>query len=162
VFIAWQQAVNGRVRAAAGVVSSTLVNFLVGTAALAAALVVSVLVRGRPGALPAEPWLYTGGALGIAFIAVAAVVVPMTGVLVLGLAMIAGQVAGAVLIDLVAPVAGATLSTGEVAGAALALVAVGVAARRPPARHPATADPVPTDQAASGNGAAPAGGRDPS
>ncbi|GAB2463713.1 hypothetical protein GCM10007967_17570 [Xylanimonas ulmi] len=109
----WQQAVNGRVRAVAsdapggaapGVCAATFLNFLVGTAVLAVALVISLLVQGPPrGTLPSEPWLYAGGVLGIAFIAISAAIVHRIGVLLLGLGMIAGQVVGALLLDVVTP-----------------------------------------------------------
>ena len=63
-------------------------------------------VRGRPsGRFPTEPWLYVGGPIGIVFIALAAAIVRFTGVLLLGLATIAGQIVGAVLLDLVLPTA---------------------------------------------------------
>ena len=48
--LAWQQAVNGLVRAASGsALTATLVNFAVGTAALLVAFGVEVAVRGGPG-----------------------------------------------------------------------------------------------------------------
>jgi transporter family-2 protein len=130
---AWQQAVNGQVRVASGnALTATAVNFAVGTAALMVALAVDLAVRGMPtGGWPREPWLYLGGPIGIVFIAVAAVVVRFTGVLLLGLATIAGQVVGAVLLDLVAPPAAGRPGPFTLLGAALTLVAVGVAALRP-------------------------------
>jgi transporter family-2 protein len=85
-------------------------------------------VRGWPdGALPAEPWLYTGGLLGVVVIATAAAVVQVTGVLLLGLSAIAGNVIGAVLLDLLAPTVGPPAAN-TYAGAALTLVAVVIAA----------------------------------
>ncbi len=127
--IAWQQAVNGHVRAAAdSAVVSSFVNFCTGTAALLLAFAVSLAVRGAPrGPLPGDWWLYVGGALGIVFIAVGAAVVRYTGVLLLGLGMIAGQVTGALAIDLVIPAAAGRPGWNTVAGAALTLVAVAVA-----------------------------------
>jgi transporter family-2 protein len=130
VGIAWQQAVNGRVRGAAGsALTATLVNFAVGTAALLVTLAVDVAVRGRPaGGFPSEPWLYLGGPIGIVFIALAAAIVRFTGVLLLGLATIAGQIVGAVLLDVVLPTAASHPGPATLAGAALTLVAVAVAA----------------------------------
>ncbi|RKN43428.1 DMT family transporter [Micromonospora endolithica] len=129
VGIAWQQAVNGRVRGAAGsALTATLVNFSVGTVALLATFAVEVAVRGRPaGGFPSEPWLYLGGPIGIVFIALAAAIVRFTGVLLLGLATIAGQIIGAVLLDLVLPTAASHPGPATLAGAALTLVAVLVA-----------------------------------
>ncbi|WP_431947187.1 DMT family transporter [Micromonospora marina] len=137
VGIAWQQAVNGRVRAASGsAMTATLVNFTVGTAALLVTFAVDLAVRGRPaGAFPDEPWLYLGGPLGIVFIALAAALVRFTGVLLLGLATIAGQIVGAVLLDLVLPTAASHPGLDTLLGGALTMVAVLVAAFGP-ARRP--------------------------
>ncbi|ASW57984.1 DMT family transporter [Plantactinospora sp. KBS50] len=137
VGIAWQQAVNGQVRVASdSTLTATAVNFAVGTVALLAALAVDVAVRGLPvGGWPPEPWLYLGGPIGISFIAVAAAVVRFTGVLLLGLATIAGQVVGAVLLDLVAPSASGPPGPFTLLGTALTLVAVAVAALRPVSRR---------------------------
>ncbi|WP_089157070.1 DMT family transporter [Micromonospora sp. NBS 11-29] len=132
VGIAWQQAVNGRVRAAAdNTLTATLVNFVVGTMTLLVTFAVEVAVRGWPtGGLPSEPWLYLGGPLGVAFIALAAALVRFTGVLLLGLATIAGQVIGAVLLDLVLPTSASHPGVNTVLGAVLTLVAVLIAAAR--------------------------------
>lgn len=149
VLIAWQQAVNGKVRQASGsTLAPTLANFVTGTAGLLVALAVDVSVRGPIGPPPADPVLYLGGLLGVAFIAMAAAVVRHTGVLLFGLATIAGQVCGAVVIDLVSPPAGGGPDGRTLAGAAFALAAVAVASltttagrsgknRRPPADAPA-------------------------
>ncbi len=137
VGIAWQQAVNGRVRGAAGsALAATLVNFTVGTVALLVALAIDVAVRGRPsGSFPTDPWLYLGGQIGIVFIALAAAIVRFTGVLLLGLATIAGQIVGAVLLDLVLPTASSHPGPTTLLGAALTLVAVLIAAFGPARRR---------------------------
>jgi transporter family-2 protein len=94
-----QQAVNGRVSRLAGPWVTTLNNFTVGTAGLLVAFALSFLRHGHLRGLPGEPWLYVGGLLGICFIWLAAVLVRVHGVLVLGLSVIAGQVVAAVLIE---------------------------------------------------------------
>ncbi|MBM0231976.1 DMT family transporter [Micromonospora sp. STR1_7] len=134
---AWQQAVNGRVRAAAdSALTATLVNFAVGTVTLLVAFAVDIAVRGWPtGHLPSEPWLYLGGPIGIVFIAVAAAIVRFTGVLLLGLATIAGQIMGAILLDLLLPTAASHPGPNTLLGAALTMVAVLIAALAPPARR---------------------------
>ncbi|WP_341721131.1 DMT family transporter [Micromonospora sp. FIMYZ51] len=130
VGVAWQQAVNGWVRVVSGSsLTAAFVNFAVGTTVLLLAFVVSLAVRGRPpGSLPSEPWLYLGGPIGIAFIVVAAAVVQLTGVLLLGLATIAGQVIGAVLLDVLLPTAASRPDPTTLLGALLTLVAVALAA----------------------------------
>lgn len=126
---AWQTAMNGRVRqASGGVLPTTFINFVVGTAALIAAF----LLWGAPFApLPPQPWLYLGGLLGMTFIGIAAGVVRHIGVLLLGLGMIAGQVAGAVAIDWLVPGGAGTPTAATLTGAALTLIAVGIAAWTP-------------------------------
>jgi transporter family-2 protein len=131
LLISLQQALNGRVRRETGDASvATLVNFMVGTTALAAAyaLFSSRHVADWPG--PSHWWLYTGGVLGATFVAVAAVTVRTLGVLRLGLATVAGQLIGAIALDLAVPAAGHGLALATVLGAGLTLVAVAVSGRR--------------------------------
>lgn len=132
--VSLQQALNGRVRTRTDDVGvATLVNFAVGTGALAVGYALQALVRGVdvadwPG--PDQWELYLGGPIGVAFVALAAAVVRQLGVLRLGLAVISGQLVGAVLLDVVAPPTGAGLAAATVAGAALTLVAVLISGRR--------------------------------
>ncbi|AYF97411.1 DMT family transporter [Protaetiibacter intestinalis] len=133
VGVSWQQAVNGQLRQRAeSVLAATLVSFLAGTIVLAVAGVVDLAVIGAWPVLPADPALYLGGAIGVVFVAAGAAIVPLTGVLLFGLATIAGQLTAAVLLDALFPVASAVLDLATVGGAALAVVAVGVAAIRRP------------------------------
>lgn len=132
--VAWQQAVNGRLRQRAGTpLTATLVNFVTGTAVLAVAAAVRVAVAGLPESLPAEPWLYLGGPLGVVYILVSAAIVAYTGVLLLGLGAIAGQLIASFVLDLMWP---ATASAGfaielTVVVIALASVVVAVVPWRP-------------------------------
>lgn len=127
--MAWQQAVNGQVKEAAGAaLPAALVNFLAGTTALLLLGVIHFLTAGWPAALPADPVLYLGGAVGVAFIAGAALLVRHIGVLLLGLGSVAGQLLGALLLDLTFPAAGAHLSAFTITGTLLTLLAVGIAA----------------------------------
>jgi transporter family-2 protein len=127
--VAWQQAVNGKVRGVAvAALPAAFVNFLAGTVALFLAFAIDLLVRGAPsGTLPTNPVLYVGGLIGIAFIAVSASIVRHTGVLLLTVGMIAGQLLGALTIDLIAP-AGGGPSPLTVLGTALTLLAVVITA----------------------------------
>lgn len=128
--IAWQTAMNGQVRvAAANIMVPTVVNFLVGTTALVVAAVVDVLVRGWPAPPPGQWWLYTGGLMGIVAILTAVTAVRVTGVLMLGMASVAGQLTGAVLLDVFFPAAGG-LTVLSVVAIAVTMVAVGIAAIR--------------------------------
>jgi len=104
VGIAWQAAVNGRLaQRVASPMTATLMSFIAGSVVLAIAAGVSVLVRGMPAALPTEPWLYLGGLLGFAYILLGAAIVSRTGVLLLGLGSVLGQLVTSVIIDLVWP-----------------------------------------------------------
>lgn len=130
--IAVQQALNGRIALTAGSpTSATVVNFAFGTLGLVVALVVTLVARGESlQPLGGAPWWsYLGGLVGMVFIAVAAWVVPIVGVLLFALLSIAGQLAASLLFDLVAPTSGAVVGWNLVAGVLLAFVAVAVAAR---------------------------------
>ncbi|MDT3317744.1 DMT family transporter [Microbacterium sp. KSW4-11] len=104
VGLAWQQATNGRLRVRVGTpVTATLVNFTLGTAILAMLAVVVTIVDGPPAALPSEPWLYLGGALGVAYVMLSAALVARTGVLLFGLAAVSGQLLASLALDVLWP-----------------------------------------------------------
>ena len=104
VGIAWQAATNGRLaQRVQSPMAATLTSFIAGTVALALAASVSVSIRGLPDALPAEPWLYLGGFLGFAYILLGAFIVGQTGVLLMGLGSVLGQLTSSVVIDLLWP-----------------------------------------------------------
>jgi transporter family-2 protein len=129
LLVGWQQAVNGQVRQVSGsAFTATFGNFLVGTAVLGVALLGHIAVAGLRPDFPGEWWLYVGGLVGCVFIGAQAVLVRVTGVLLLGLALLAGQLAASVLLDLFTPVEGAGIHVVTVVGSALVLVAVVVAA----------------------------------
>lgn len=132
LLVGWQQAVNGQVRQVSGsAFTATFGNFLVGAAVLALALVIHVAVAGWHPEFPSQWWLYLGGLIGCVFIAAQAVIVRTTGVLLMGLALLAGQLTASVLFDLLIPVEGTSLHVVTVVGTALVLVAVVVAAIPP-------------------------------
>lgn len=104
VGIAWQAATNGRLaQRVQSPITATFVSFVAGTVALLIAAGVSVAITGMPAAPPTEPWLYLGGLLGFAYILLGAFVVAHTGVLLMGLGSVLGQLAASVVIDLVWP-----------------------------------------------------------
>jgi transporter family-2 protein len=129
--LGWQQAVNGQVRVvASSALTATFINFTVGTTVLLVLMAIDWSIRGLPAALPTEPWLYAGGAIGCVFIAAAALLVRVTGVLLLGLATVAGQLVTALLLDVFAPTSTQPVAASTVGGTLLALVAVAVASVR--------------------------------
>ncbi|WP_423494138.1 DMT family transporter [Microbacterium esteraromaticum] len=129
--IAWQAGANGRLaRATASPITATLMSFTAGTVVLALAAGLSVAVTGMPAALPAEPWLYVGGLLGFVYILLGAWLVAHTGVLLLGLGSVLGQLVASVVIDLVWPVTGAPALWQLIAMVVVAVASVVVALPR--------------------------------
>ena len=136
---AFQQAFNSQVaRVAESVSVSSLVNFIVGFAALFVIVAVAHLASGK--AIPSLPplfsstwWLYLGGPMGFAYTVGLALVVRTLGVLLFGLCAIAGQLSGAVLIDVVAPTSGASVTWQLIVAVGLTFAAVllaGLSSRR--------------------------------
>lgn len=104
VGIAWQAATNGRLaQRADSPLGATLMSFIAGTVVLALASAASIAFRGAPAALPVEPWLYLGGFLGAAYILLGTFIVAQTGVLLMGLGSVLGQLTTSVVIDLLWP-----------------------------------------------------------
>lgn len=129
VGIAWQQATNGRLRQRVGTpLTATLVNFVAGTILLVIAAAISVATSGPPAALPSEVWLYAGGAMGFFYIFLSAALVVHTGVLLLGLGTVAGQLITALVIDVVWPASAGPGWVLELVTVAVALTSVVVAA----------------------------------
>lgn len=125
--IAIQQAINGRI----GVISrnsfsAAWFNFAFGTTALVVTAVVVIMgtdtsVQSTAGA---PWWAYTGGALGVIFIATSVWVVPRIGVLLFALISISGQLTGAVILDFIAPTDGTELGAQLFIGIGLTFVAI--------------------------------------
>ncbi len=127
--VAVQQAVNGQVRRVAGsALTATFMNFLVGTTVLLTACLVHEAIVGLPERMPTNPLLYLGGLIGAIFIGGAVIVVRVTGVLLLGLGSVAGQLLMSLVLDLVLPRAGQVVVASTVVGTVLTLVAVAIAA----------------------------------
>ena len=123
----WQPAGNAAV---ADVTGSMLVsigwNFLVGFTALLIAYVVRALAGGVDFQLPSEWWMYLGGPLGLLSIALMALLVRGLGLLLLGLASVAGQLVGSLVLDAAIPALGHTVHVATVIGTVIALVAAGI------------------------------------
>ncbi len=99
-----------------------------GTTVLLVGAVVYSLWAGWPAALPMDPILYLGGAIGVVFIAVSAIIVRYLGVLLLGLGMIAGQLLGSLVLDILIPAEGHELSVPTVVATLVTLGAVSLTA----------------------------------
>ena len=136
---AGQAAANGRLSVATGEpVVAALVNFTVGLLVLAAVTAGAAAAGLLPApSWPGNPLLYAGGLGGTVFVGVAALTVRSLGVLRMALAAVAGQLLGAVGLDLAAPGPGGRLPLATLLGAGLTLLAVAVAGRGPATATPA-------------------------
>jgi transporter family-2 protein len=125
VGLALSAGVTGRVNATANdPAASGLVNHLVGLVVIVTVLVVTAggdLSRFR---LPTEPWLYIGGMIGPVGVAMTAILVSRLGVLLLGLGMVAGQLIGALVLELLVPTRSGGVQLASVVGIAVTLAAV--------------------------------------
>jgi transporter family-2 protein len=130
VAMSLQQAANGHLARATGEpIFASTVNFAVGVVALVAVAAIAT------GLSPPHGWSgpvpeYLGGLIGATVATTMAVIVARMGVLRLMLAVIAGQAAGGLGVDLVAPVRGENVTVATLAGVVLTFVAVLVSSRR--------------------------------
>lgn len=128
--IAFQSAFNATIASAVGdPVAATALNVIVGTVALVAILG-GIALSGNLDPLdwPGEPWLYTGGALGVTVVLSMAVATAAVGVLGATLAMLASQLIAAFLVDWLVLEEAPTV--GIVAGGLLIVAAVARVGRR--------------------------------
>lgn len=127
--VAWQQGTNGRLRVRVeSPLTATLVNFIGGTVVLVVAAVIHVVAVDVPRVVPTEPWLYLGGAVGVVYIFLSAVVVRRTGVLLLGLGSVVGLLTTSVLLDALWPAPAAPSTPVALLAAGVAIAGVAVAA----------------------------------
>lgn len=133
--LGWQQAANGQLKEISGSpLTATFFNFATGAVVLGVVLLVHTAVSGLPTHLSDKPYLYAGGAIGILFVAGYAIVVRFTGVLLMGLAAIVGQLTTSLIFDVAVPVAGHELAPTTIVGTLATLLAVGIASVRRQAR----------------------------
>ena len=125
VVIAFQQALNGRMNViATRPLSTTFVNFLMGSFVLSIALTINLSRGGSIGPLPRGILVYLGGPIGVIFIAVSAYTVKHLGILNFILFSVTGQLIGALLLDWLAPAAHTKISAYLITGTAMTLIAV--------------------------------------
>lgn len=121
----FQQAMNGAITRATGhPFAATFANFTAGTVALGAALALQAPFVHFGGTGPLQWWMFMGGPLGIVFIAASAYLVPRVGVLLVTVTVVAGQLFGSLLIDLVFPTSASEVSPMIVGVLALTVIAV--------------------------------------
>ncbi|CAN2170684.1 Putative inner membrane exporter, YdcZ [Candidatus Nanopelagicaceae bacterium] len=114
-----QRALNGQINEYSHQSFTTsLLNFITGTSFLLI-LIVAGLILGRNelSPLPSGPWwIYTGGVIGVIYIAFTSTIVQHLGVLTFTLFSVGGQLVGSLIIDLVSPTDGVSVSAYLVTG----------------------------------------------
>jgi transporter family-2 protein len=114
-----QRALNGQINEYSHQSFTTsLLNFATGTTFLLI-LISTGLILGRNelSPLPSGPWwIYTGGVIGVIYIAFTSTIVQHLGVLTFTLFSVGGQLVGSLIIDLVSPTKGVSVSAYLVTG----------------------------------------------
>ena len=122
-----QRALNGQINEHSNQSFTTsLLNFAMGTTFLLVLLVAVMAIGGmKLSPLPAGPWwIYTGGVIGVIYIAFTSTIVQHLGVLTFTLISVGGQLVGSLLIDLFSPTDGVQVSVYLVSGIVLTYLGV--------------------------------------
>jgi transporter family-2 protein len=122
-----QRAMNGQINEhSQQSFTTSLLNFAMGTTFLLVILLFAMTIGGmKLSPLPAGPWwIYTGGAIGVIYVAFTSTIVQHLGVLTFTLISVGGQLAGSLLIDLYSPTDGVRVSIYLVSGIVLTYLGV--------------------------------------
>jgi transporter family-2 protein len=122
-----QRALNGRINEFSDQSYTTsLLNFFMGTAFLSLFfLLITISGNAEISPLPAGPWwIYSGGVIGVIYIAFTSKIVQHLGVLTFTLFSVGGNLLGSLLIDLISPTQGVNVSWYLVTGIALTYLGV--------------------------------------
>jgi len=114
-----QRALNGQINEhSQQSFTTSLVNFTTGTVFLLILIVVGLILDGNElSALPSGPWwVYTGGIIGVIYIAFTSTIVQHLGVLTFTLFSVGGQLVASLVIDLISPTDGVSVSAYLVTG----------------------------------------------
>ena len=131
-----QRALNGQINEhSKQSFTTSLLNFAMGTGLLVILLVIAVTANWSELApLPAGPWwIYTGGVIGVIYIAFTSTIVQHLGVLTFTLFSVGGQLVGSLLLDLLLPTSGVSISAYLVTGIVMTyfgVIAGGVSSSR--------------------------------
>ena len=137
-----QRAMNGEINEYSHQSFTTsLLNFIMGTTFLVVLLIVMILAkRIELVPLPSGPWwIYTGGVIGVIYIAFSSTIVQHLGVLNFTLFSVGGQLVGSLAIDVLYPTDGVQISAYLISGIVMTYLGVivgGVSSSR--VRKPAT------------------------
>jgi len=114
-----QRALNGQINEHSHQSFTTsLLNFITGTSFLLVLIIAGILLgKNELSPLPSGPWwIYTGGVIGVIYIAFTSTIVQHLGVLTFTLFSVGGQLVGSLIIDLVSPTKGVSVSAYLVTG----------------------------------------------
>jgi transporter family-2 protein len=137
-----QRAMNGEINEySQQSFTTSLLNFIMGTTFLVVLLIVMILAkRIELVPLPSGPWwIYTGGLIGVIYIAFSSTIVQHLGVLNFTLFSVGGQLVGSLAIDILYPTDGVQISAYLISGIVMTYLGVivgGVSSSR--VRKPAT------------------------
>lgn len=122
-----QRALNGQINEYSHQSFTTsLLNFITGTSLLVILILGGVLIgKVELVPLPMGPWwIYTGGTIGVIYIAFTSTIVQHLGVLTFTLFSVGGQLVGSLVIDLVSPTNGVNVSAYLVTGIVMTYLGV--------------------------------------
>jgi len=114
-----QRALNGQINEySQQSFTTSLLNFITGTSFLVILIIAGILLgKNELSPLPSGPWwIYTGGVIGVIYIAFTSTIVQHLGVLTFTLFSVGGQLVGSLIIDLVSPTKGVSVSAYLVTG----------------------------------------------
>ena len=126
-FVGVQRALNGQINEySQESYATSLLNFITGTSFLIIFIGILVITgQNELQPLPAGPWwIYTGGVIGVIYIAFTALIVQHLGVLTFTLFSVGGQLIGSLLLDLFVPSEGISVSWYLVTGIAMTYLGV--------------------------------------
>ena len=114
-----QRALNGQINEhSQQSFTTSLLNFITGTSFLLILILIGVFLgKTQLSPLPSGPWwIYTGGVIGVIYIAFTSTIVQHLGVLTFTLFSVGGQLVGSLIIDLISPTQGVSVSAYLVTG----------------------------------------------
>ena len=132
-FVGIQRALNGQINEfTKQSYATSLLNFVMGTIFLIFFLIFLIIVKGEHlVALPKGPWwIYTGGVIGVIYIASTSLIVQHLGVLTFTLYSVGGQLVASLFIDFFSPSEGVSVSWYLVSGIAMTYLGVLVGGAR--------------------------------
>jgi transporter family-2 protein len=122
-----QRALNGQINEySQNSYTTSLLNFITGTSFLTLFIIILIaLGRVELQPLPSGPWwIYTGGVIGVIYIAATSLIVQHLGVLTFTLFSVGGQLIASLLLDIYSPTQGVSVSWYLVSGIAMTYIGV--------------------------------------